>query len=86
MLLKNIKVFSLNLDIFFMKSCFESLEIHCDFSKMVETQFKKCIKIFRSNNAGEYKQHDFLIFLKQYAPISQSSYSKTFVAEWSSQI
>ena len=40
--------------IFPMKSRSEILPIYSNFAKMVETQFSKRIKIFRSNNALEY--------------------------------
>jgi hypothetical protein len=42
-----------------MKSCSELLDIYRTFAKMVETQFSKPIKVFRSDNALEYTQHDF---------------------------
>ena len=45
--------------IFLIKSCFELLEIYCNFTKKVETQFSKHIKIFRSDNALEYTQYAF---------------------------
>jgi hypothetical protein len=37
-----------------MKSRSELLDIYRNFTKMVETQFSKRIKAFRSNNALEY--------------------------------
>ena len=40
--------------IFPMKSCSEILPIYSNFAKMVETQFSKHIKTFRSDNALEY--------------------------------
>ena len=40
--------------IFPMKSHSEILTIYSNFAKMVETQFSKRIKTFRSNNALEY--------------------------------
>ena len=40
--------------IFPMKSRSEILPIYSNFAKMVETQFSKRIKTFRSNNALEY--------------------------------
>ena len=40
--------------IFHMKHCSELLQVYSNFAKMVETQFSKSIKIFRSNNALEY--------------------------------
>jgi hypothetical protein len=49
-----------------MKSRFELLDIYCNFAKMVETQFSKCIKAFRSDNALEYTQQAFQNILKHY--------------------
>ena len=40
--------------IFNMKHHSELLQVYFNFAKMVETQFSKHIKIFRSNNALEY--------------------------------
>ena len=40
--------------IFNVKYCSELLQVYSNFAKMVETQFSKCIKIFRSDNALEY--------------------------------
>jgi hypothetical protein len=40
--------------LFLMKSCFELLDIYPNFEKMIETQFSKCIKAFRSDNVLEY--------------------------------
>ena len=37
-----------------MKHRSKLLEVYSNFAKMVETQFSKRIKIFRSNNALEY--------------------------------
>ena len=45
--------------IFNMKYCFELLQIYSNFATMVETQFSKRIKNFRSNNALEYTQYVF---------------------------
>ena len=42
--------------IFNMKHRFELLKVYSNFEKMVETQFSKRIKIFRSDNALEYIQ------------------------------
>ena len=38
---------------------------------MVETQFSKCIKIFRSDNALEYTQYAFQAVLHSYGTIHQ---------------
>ena len=45
--------------IFPMKSRSEILPIYNNFAKMVETQFSKRIKTFRSDNALEYTQYAF---------------------------
>ena len=45
--------------IFYMKYGSELLQVYSNFAKMVETQFSKCIKIFRSNNALKYIQYAF---------------------------
>ena len=45
--------------IFHMKHRSELLEVYSNFAKMVETQFSKRIKIFRSDNALEYTQYAF---------------------------
>ena len=52
-----------------MKSCFEILPIYSNFAKLVETQFSKCIKIFRSDNALEYTQYTFQTLLHSYGTI-----------------
>ena len=45
--------------IFHMKHRSKLLQVYSNFAKMVETQFSKRIKIFRSDNALEYTQYDF---------------------------
>ena len=52
-----------------MKSHSELLPIYSNFAKMVETQFSKRIKIFRSDNALEYTQYAFQAFLHSYGTI-----------------
>ena len=52
-----------------MKSRSEILPIYSNFAKMVETQFSKRIKIFRSNNALEYTQYAFQDLLHSYGTI-----------------
>ena len=49
--------------IFPMKSRFEILPIYSNFAKMVETQFSKRIKTFRSDNVLEYTQYMFQALL-----------------------
>ena len=45
--------------IFHMKHRSELLHVYSNFAKIVETQFFKHIKIFRSNNTLEYTQYAF---------------------------
>jgi transposase InsO family protein len=59
--------------VFFMKSRSELLDIYRTFAKMVQTQFSKPIKAFRSDNALEYTQHDFQAILKHYGTIPHLS-------------
>ena len=49
-----------------------------DFTKMIETQFSKPIKVFRSDNAQEYKAHEFTYILHQSGTIPHSSCAGTF--------
>ena len=42
-----------------MKNYSEALNIYRDFAKMIQTQYSKAIKVFRSDNAQEYRQTDF---------------------------
>ena len=46
-----------------MKHRSEVLQVYSSFAKMVETQFSKRIKIFRSDNALEYSQYAFQVVL-----------------------
>jgi transposase InsO family protein len=59
--------------VFLMKSRSELLDIYRNFAKMVETQFSKPIKAFRSDNALEYTQHNFQSILKHYGTVSHLS-------------
>ena len=52
-----------------MKSRSEILSIYSNFAKMVETQFSKRIKTFRSDNALEYTQYVFQVLLHSYGTI-----------------
>ena len=47
----------------------ELLQVYSNFAKMVETQFSKCIKIFRSDNALEYTQYVFQAVLHSYGTV-----------------
>ena len=49
--------------IYLFKNRFELYQIYRNFTKMIETQFSKPIKIFRSHNAQEYKAHEFTSIL-----------------------
>ena len=55
--------------IFPMKSRSEILPIYSNFAKMVETQFFKRIKTFRSDNALEYTQYAFQALLHSYGTV-----------------
>ena len=57
--------------IFHMKHCSKLLQVYSNFAKMVETQFSKCIKIFRSDNALEYTQYAFQVVLHSYSIVHQ---------------
>jgi len=54
-----------------MKHRFELLQVYSNFVKMVETQFFKRIKIFRSDHAFEYTQYAFQVVLHFYGTIHQ---------------
>ena len=55
--------------IFNMKYRSELLQVYFNFAKMVETQFSKRIKIFRSDNALEYTQYAFQAVLHSYGTV-----------------
>ena len=44
---------------------------------MIETQFSKPIKVFKSDNAQEYKAHEFTSVLHQFGIVLHSSYAGT---------
>ena len=52
-------------------------QIYRDFTKMIETQFSKPIKVFRSDNAQEYKAYEFTSILHQFGIVSHSSCAGT---------
>ena len=54
-----------------MKHRSELLQVYSNFTKMVETQFSKRIKIFGSNNALEYTQYAFQAVLHSYGTVHQ---------------
>ena len=55
--------------IFNMKYRFELLQVYSNFAKMVETQFSKRIKFFRSDNALEYTKYAFQAILHSYGTV-----------------
>jgi hypothetical protein len=63
--------------IYLMKNRSEVLTIYHDFAKMIQTQYSKAIKVFRSDNAREYRQTDFFTILKYYGTIFHTSCAGT---------
>ena len=63
--------------IYFFKNRSKLSQIYRDFTKMIETQFSKPIKVFRSDNAQEYKAHEFTYILHQSGTIPHSSCAGT---------
>ena len=63
--------------IFFIKSRSEILPIYSNFAKMVETQFSKRIKTFRSDNALKYTQYAFQALLHSYDTVYHLTCSGT---------
>ena len=59
--------------IYLFKNRSELYQIYCDFTKMNETQFSKPIKVFKSDNAQEYKAHEFTSILHQFGIVPHSS-------------
>ena len=51
----------------------ELYQIYHHFTKMIETQFSKPIKVFRYDNAQEYKAHEFTFILHQFGIVPHSS-------------
>ena len=51
----------------------ELTNVYQNFNKMVQTQFSRTIKTFRSNNAMEYKAKSFLTLLQQNGTVSHYS-------------
>ena len=54
-----------------MKHRSELLQVYSNFEKIVETQFSKRFKIFRSDNALESIQYAFQVVLHSYSTIHQ---------------
>ena len=63
--------------IYLFKNRSELYQIYRDFTKMIETQFSKPIKVFRSDNSQEYKAHEFTSILHQFVIIPHSSCAGT---------
>ena len=60
--------------IYLMKNRSDVLTIYRDFAKMIQTQYSKAIKVFRSNNVQEYRQ---TTILKHYGTIFHTSCADT---------
>ena len=63
--------------IYLFKNHYELYQIYQDFIKMIETQFSKPIKVFRSDNAQEYNAHEFTSILHQFGIVPHSSCADT---------
>ena len=55
----------------------ELYQIYRDFTNMIQTQFSKPIKVFKSDNAQEYKAHEFTSILHQFGIVPHSSCPRT---------
>ena len=64
--------------IFPMKSHSKILPIYNNFAKMVETQFSKRIKTFRSSNTLKYTQYAFQALLHSYGTVYHLTCPGTF--------
>ena len=51
----------------------ELVSIYQTFHKMIETQFNRTVKVFRSDNAQEYNDKSFLSFLDSHGTLPQRS-------------
>ena len=58
--------------IYIFKNRFEIYQIYRDFTKMIETRFSKLIKVFRSDNAQEYKAYEFTSIFHQFGIVPHS--------------
>ena len=63
--------------IYLFKNRSELYQIYRDFIKMIETQFSKPIKVFRFDNAQEYKAHEFTSILHKFCTVPHSSRAGT---------
>uniref|UniRef100_A0A151UDP3 Retrovirus-related Pol polyprotein from transposon TNT 1-94 n=1 Tax=Cajanus cajan TaxID=3821 RepID=A0A151UDP3_CAJCA len=59
--------------IYLMKSRSEIPQIYINFATMIRTQFSKCIKTFRRDNASEYRDSKLLHFLAEQGTTSEFS-------------
>jgi hypothetical protein len=59
--------------IYLLKKRSELPQTYHDFAKMVQTQFGRSIKVFRTDNAMEYKEASFLNVLRQHGTITHRS-------------
>ena len=53
------------------------MSIYQIFHKMIETQFNRTVKVFRSDNAQGYNDKSFLSFLDSHGTLPQQSYPYT---------
>ena len=63
--------------IYLFKNHYKLNQIYREFTKMIETHFSKPIKVFRFDNAQEYKAHEFTSILHQFGIVPHSSYVGT---------
>ena len=61
--------------IYLFKNRSKLYQIYRDFTKMIETRFSKPIKVFRFDNAQEYKAHEFTSILHQFGIVPHCSYA-----------
>jgi transposase InsO family protein len=63
--------------IYMMKNRHKLPQIYINFSKMIQTQFSKVIKVFRRDNAMEYRDSKLLSFLSEQGTLSEFSCAYT---------
>uniref|UniRef100_A0A2N9G2B9 Integrase catalytic domain-containing protein n=1 Tax=Fagus sylvatica TaxID=28930 RepID=A0A2N9G2B9_FAGSY len=63
--------------IYLMHNRSELAQIYCTFAQMISTQFSKAIKIFRTDNAMEYRDSQFLDFIHTQGTIIQRTCAGT---------
>ena len=69
--------FSLYTWIYLLHHRSELASIYQTFHKMIETQFNRTVKVFRSDNAQEFNDKSFLSFLDSHETLTQRSCSYT---------